>query len=125
MENMEKLMSQSDDSVQDSAKKVTGTDFSFQFSAAREFQKVEKKIFNILSSISKKQAQKSAKKGILVVFGVFDSSKDYIVPGMRQIGINPIQKYLNISNPLFDKEVLSIFNEGSDGAIIVNRMVKL
>ncbi len=121
MENMEKLMSQSDDSVQDSAKKVTGTDFSFQFSAAREFQKVEKKIFNILSSISKKQAQKSAKKGILVVFGVFDSSKDYIVPGMRQIGINPIQKYLNISNPLFDKEVLSIFNEGSDGAIIVNR----
>ncbi len=114
-------MSQIDDSAQEATKKITGTDFSFQFSAAREFQKVEKKVFNILCAISKEEVSLEKKNGILVVFGVFDAAKDYIVPGMRQIGVNPIQKYLNISNSAFDKEIMAIFKDGSDGAIIVNR----
>ena len=32
--------------------------------------------------------------GILIVLGVFDNSEDHVVYGMRQIGVNPIQKYL-------------------------------
>ena len=81
----------------DVVRKVTSADFSFQFSAAREHQKVEKKVFNILCEISKENKKRDTKLGILVVFGVFDTSKEYIVSGMRQIGINPIQKYIDIS----------------------------
>ena len=89
-------MSQGEEVTPEASKKITGTDFSFQFSAAREYQKVEKKIFNILSTISREEKNLEKKNGILVVFGVFDSAKDYIVSGMRQIGVNPIQKYIDI-----------------------------
>ena len=48
-------MSQGEEVTPEASKKITGTDFSFQFSAAREYQKVEKKIFNILSTISREE----------------------------------------------------------------------
>ena len=105
----------------DVARKVTSADFSFQFSAAREHQKVEKKVFNILCEISREDKKRDTKLGILVVFGVFDTSKEYVVSGMRQIGINPIQKYIDISSPAFKDDVSDLFRDGSDGAIVINR----
>ena len=102
-------------------KRVTSTDFSFQFSAAREHQKVGKKIFSILCEISKENKDRQKKLGILVVLGVFDTAKDYIVSGMRQIGINPIQKYIDISSTSSKKSVETLFREDADGAIVVNR----
>jgi DNA integrity scanning protein DisA with diadenylate cyclase activity len=122
MENLEKEMSkEANQATADGARKVTSADFSFQFSAAREHQKVEKKVFNILCEISKEDKKKNTKLGILVVFGVFDTSKEYVVSGMRQIGINPIQKYIDISSPSFKDDVSGLFRDGSDGAIIINR----
>lgn len=103
------------------AKKITSADFSFQFSAAREHQKVEKKVFKILCEISLESIKTKSKLGILVVFGVFDTSKDYVVSGVRQIGINPIQKYIDISNSSYNEDISSLFRDGSDGAIIINR----
>lgn len=105
----------------EAARRITSADFSFQFSAAREHQKVEKKVFNILCEISKENKDQESKLGILVVFGVFDTSKDYVISGMRQIGINPIQKYIDISNSSFKEDVSELFRDGSDGAIIINR----
>ena len=102
-------------------KKVTSADFSFQFSAAREHQKVEKKIFSILCEISKENRKRDRNLGILVVLGVFDTAKDYVVLGMRQIGINPIQKYIDISSTSSKKDVESHLREEADGAIVVNR----
>ena len=115
MENSEREMSKEEVQVAaDAARKVTSADFSFQFSAAREHQKVEKKVFNILCEISKEDKKRSTKLGILVVFGIFDTSKEYVVSGMRQIGINP-------SSPSFKDDVSDLFRDGSDGAIVINR----
>ena len=105
----------------EASRRTTSADFSFQFSAAREHQKVEKKVFSLLCEVSKENKDRQKKLGILVVFGVFDTAKDYIVSGMRQIGINPIQKYINISSTSFQKEIASLFREEADGAIVINR----
>jgi|TARA_R110001583_G_scaffold16234_12_gene66259 DNA integrity scanning protein DisA with diadenylate cyclase activity len=100
---------------------TTFADFSFQFSAAREFQKVEKKVFSLLCSISDQSFEGNKRHGLLVVIGGFDMSKDYIVYGMRQIGVNPVEKYLNIAISSFSKDIKSLFSKEYDGAIIVNR----
>ncbi len=123
METMEKKMSKEEGqaTAPDASRKTTSADFSFQFSAAREHQKVEKKIFSLLCEISKENKDRKKKLGILVVLGVFDTAKDYIIKGMRQIGINPIQKYINISNTSFNKEVSALLRDEADGAIVVNR----
>jgi len=105
----------------ETSRRTTSADFSFQFSAAREHQKVEKKIFSILCEISKENKDKEKRLGILVVLGIFDTAKGYIVSGMRQIGINPIQKYIDISSTSFKKDVSNLFREEEDGAIVVNR----
>ena len=39
----------------------------------------------------------------------------------RGENINPIQKYINIAESIFEKDTSSLLREGSDGAIIVNR----
>jgi len=123
METMESYMSKEEIQATsvEPPKRVTSTDFSFQFSAAREHQKVGKKIFNILCEISKENKDRQKKLGILVVFGVFDTAKDYLVSGMRQIGINPIQKYIDISTTSSKKSVEALFREDADGAIVINR----
>ena len=122
MEKLEREMSKEElQTANEAARRVTSADFSFQFSAAREHQKVEKKVFSILCDISKENKKKDSKLGILVVFGVFDTAKDYVVSGMRQIGINPIQKYLDISNSSFKDEISELFRDGADGAIVINR----
>ena len=106
------------DSASESLRKTTSADFSFQFSAAREHQKVAKKIFSMLCDISKENAGKPKRLGILVVLGVFDTATDYIVPGMRQIGINPIQKYMEISSPSFSKDIEALFRSEEDLSLI-------
>jgi len=112
---------QAEEKNQEPTSKGAFADFSFQFSAAREFQKVEKKIFNLLCSIAVKNSSENKKQGILVVLGNFDNKKDSIVYGMRQIGVNPIQKYINVSNNSFEKEIKKLFDQNYDGAIIINR----
>jgi len=102
-------------------RKFSSADFSFQFNAAKEYLKAEKKIFKVLCDISKENRAKPKSLGILVVLGVFDSANEHIIPGMRQIGINPIQKYINICDDSFKKDIATIFREGADGAIIINR----
>tara|TARA_B100000579_G_C22846336_1_gene864624 strand:- start:1497 stop:2075 length:579 start_codon:yes stop_codon:yes gene_type:complete len=100
---------------------VPTTDFSFQFSAEREFNKVEKKIFTQMCKISEKSFKGKNRLGLIIVLGNFDNNENHIVKGMRQIGVNPIQKYLNISNANFDDEVTKLFVQNYDGAYIINR----
>jgi len=101
--------------------KSASADFSFQFSAAREHQKVEKRIFSFLCEISKDFLEKKKTIGILVVLGVFDTAKGHIIGGMRQIGVNPIQKYMDVSSLSFKDDIKLLLEEGHDGAVIVNR----
>jgi DNA integrity scanning protein DisA with diadenylate cyclase activity len=122
MENLENNMAiEEGRATSETSRRTTSADFSFQFSAAREHQKVEKKIFSILCEISKENKDKEKRLGILVVLGIFDTAKGYIVSGMRQIGINPIQKYIDISSTSFKKDISKLFREEEDGAIVVNR----
>jgi DNA integrity scanning protein DisA with diadenylate cyclase activity len=96
-------------------------DFSFQFNTAKEYEKVEKKIFTYICEIAKDCGENSIKKGIIAVVGWFDSSKDYLIPGMRQIGKNPVQKYLSYSISSHKKELVSMMSENLDGAFVINR----
>lgn len=107
--------------MQDESYKASSVDFSFQFSSAREFQKVEKKIYNNLIEISKLSYKDKKSIGCIIVYGNFDVYRDHIIPGMRQIGINPIQKYLNISILSFEKDFVSMIKDNQDGSIIINR----
>jgi len=105
----------------DGAKRVSCTDFSYQFNAARDFQKVEKKIYGLLCDVSRENLDKKRTLGLLVVLGIFDNNGSYTVNGMRQIGVNPIQKYINICEDPFLKDISIMMREGHDGAIVVNR----
>lgn len=107
--------------MQDDIYKVSSVDFSFQFSSAREFQKVEKKIYNNLIEISKAAYKVSNGIGCIIVYGNFDVYRDHIIPGMRQIGINPVQKYINLSINSFEKDFISMVKDNQDGSIIINR----
>jgi DNA integrity scanning protein DisA with diadenylate cyclase activity len=106
---------------QEESTRTSCVDFSFQFSAAREFQKVEKKIYNNLIEVSKNCYKTGLKIGCLIVYGYFDLYRDHNVPGMRQIGLNPVQKYLNIAISSFEKDFVSMIKDNQDGSIIVNR----
>lgn len=118
----EKSMSgEADSQSKDTVRKISHIDFSYQFNAAKDYQKVEKKIFTLLCEISKETYKKQKNTGLIIVLGTFDKSDDHIVAGMRQIGINPVQKYLNLCEDAFTKDIFSMLREGSDGAIIVNR----
>jgi len=96
-------------------------DFSFQFNTAKEYEKVEKKIFAYICEIAKDCGENSIKRGVISVVGWFDSSKDYLIPGMRQIGKNPVQKYLSYSIASHKKELISMMSENLDGAFVINR----
>jgi len=104
---------------------VPHVDFSFQFSAEREFNKVEKKIFTQMCKISQESFLKKNRLGLIIVLGCFDNNENHMVKGMRQIGVNPIQKYLNISNANFDDDITNLFLQNHDGAYIVNRTGQL
>ena len=104
---------------------VPSIDFSFQFSAEREYNKVEKKIFTQMCKISKNSFKRDNKLGLIIVLGGFDNNENHIVKGMRQIGVNPIQKYINVSNANFEDEIGKLFLQNYDGAYIVNRTGQL
>ena len=96
-------------------------DFSFQFNTAKEYAKVEKKIFSYVCEIADDCIESEKSRGVIAVVGWFDASKDYVVSGMRQIGKNPIQKYLSFSVSSHKKELVSMMSENSDGAFVINR----
>ena len=98
-------------------------DFSFQFNTAKEYAKVEKKVFGYICEVSEHCHETGDNRGLLIVLGIFDNSnsKEHIVYGMRQIGKNPIQKYLNVTISSHKKEISAMMIENYDGAFIVNR----
>jgi len=101
--------------------KVTKTsssvDFSYQFNMGRE--KVEKRIFQYLCDVANKQAKEEKSLGVLVVLGCFDSEP--LVDGMRQLGNNKLEKYINVAFSQFESEVIKLFETGDDGAIVINQ----
>lgn len=98
-------------------------DFSFQFNTAKEYAKVEKKVFDYICEVSDHCYETDSNRGLLIVLGIFDNSnsKEHIVYGMRQIGKNPIQKYLNVTISSHKKEISTMMLENYDGAFIINR----
>ena len=101
--------------------KAPHVDFSFQFNTAKEHEKVEKNIFDMLCRVSDDSFQNSIKRGALVVLGSFDIHKHNIIYGMRQIGKNPIQKFVNVITKSHQKDVVDMLSQNYDGASIVNR----
>ena len=99
---------------------IPQADFSFQFSAQREYLKIEKKIFNCLVEISKKKFSEKKSCGTLIVWGNFYLCENHIIEGMRQIGINPIQKFLSFGYTTLESEITKLLEENYDGAFVVN-----
>lgn len=100
---------------------VPQADFSFQFTSSKEFLGIESKIFGILKKIATKIFLERKNLGCLIVLGNFDNNDNHIVSGMRQIGINPIQKFISFSYSNFETEIVKLIEENNDGAIVVNR----
>jgi DNA integrity scanning protein DisA with diadenylate cyclase activity len=100
---------------------VPSADFSYQFSAQREYLKIEKKIFHVLTEISNKYFLEKKSSGALIVYGNFYLNENHIIEGMRQIGVNPIQKFLSFGYANFENEITSLLEENNDGAFIVNK----
>jgi DNA integrity scanning protein DisA with diadenylate cyclase activity len=96
-------------------------DFSFQFNTAKEQAKVEEKIFKLLCSISDKNAISGNYIGTICVVGSFDNYKNNLVPGMRQIGKNRVDTYLNVINDECESDIAERISKGHDGAIIINK----
>lgn len=88
-------------------------DFAYQLAKSRD--RVEKKIFNALCTISLELYSKEEKFGALVVLGIFKSQ----TPGMRQFGSSKLEKYINIMGPQ-EEEVISMLKSGDDGAIVIS-----
>ena len=55
------------------------SDFSFQFSAEREYLKIERKIFSILKKISKKCFFSKKNVGCLIVYGNFYLNQAFLL----------------------------------------------
>lgn len=104
----------------DSEPNVPQVDFSFQFSAQREYLKVEKKIFNCLVEVAKKNFSEKKSCGALIVYGNFYLNENHIIEGMRQIGINPIQKFMSFGYANLESEISKLIEENYDGAFVVN-----
>lgn len=96
-------------------------DFSMQFQEAREYHKIEKKIFSVLREIADNSHKTGQRMGLLIVLGVFDIAPECVVYGMRQIGDSPIKKYLDVSGKQFSQDVETLLTENHDGAIIINK----
>ena len=96
------------------------SDFSFQFSAEKEYLKIEKRIFDILKKISQEHFIKKKSTGCLIVYGNFYLNENHIVEGMRQIGVSPIQKFLSFGYSNFEDEIVKMLKKNYDGAFVVN-----
>jgi DNA integrity scanning protein DisA with diadenylate cyclase activity len=98
--------------------KIPLVDFSYQFNMARE--KVERKIFSYLCDITTKLHAKDERLGILVVLGTFGNSPHHVIEGMRRLGNDTLQKYINVMFNQSKEDIMKIFEDGSDGAIIID-----
>jgi DNA integrity scanning protein DisA with diadenylate cyclase activity len=122
MDNLKQIAQSEENLGVSCASGTSYVDFSFQFNAAKDHDKIEKRIFSMLRSISKQTYKLKTKRvGCLVVLGNFDTAPNHIVKGMRQISKNPIQKYMNISAASFEKEIISLFKDNLDGAVVINK----
>jgi DNA integrity scanning protein DisA with diadenylate cyclase activity len=106
------------DEVEIMSPKGPQVDFSYQFNMARE--KVEKKIFSYLCDISSNLNKNGNRLGILVVLGTFGNSRGHVIDGMRRLGIDTIQKYMNVMFNQSKDDVMKMLKDGSDGAIIID-----
>ncbi len=98
--------------------KAPVVDFSYQFNMAKE--KVERKIFSYLCDMSIDLHAKNKKLGIIIVLGTFSGTPGYMIDGMRRLGTGSLQKYINVMFANFKEDVIKMFEEGSDGAIVID-----
>jgi DNA integrity scanning protein DisA with diadenylate cyclase activity len=84
-------------------------------------EKIEKKIFVYLCELSKRLYKGGRRVGAIIVLGRFESSTDYAVDGMRQLGSGSVQKYINIAFGQFEPDIMKILEDGDDGAIVINQ----
>lgn len=88
-------------------------DFSYQLGVSRE--RVEKKVFSVLCGISEELHLKEKFVGAIIVLGIFKSQ----VAGMRQLGSNKLEKYVNVLGT-HEEDFLKMINSGDDGAIVIS-----
>ena len=55
------------------------------------------------------------------MYGSFDFNENHIVKGLRQIGVNPIQRFVSFGYNNFNEDITSLILENNDGAIIVDK----
>lgn len=110
-------MTQEDDGTQ--AANNPHVDFAFQLNMARD--RSEKKIFSYLCEISEKFHKQNKRIGILVILGVFASSKTSLVDGMRKLTSDKMDIYINVNFTQFKEDLAKVFESGEDGAIIINQ----
>lgn len=96
--------------------KIPSIDFAYQLNLTKD--KVEKKVFSHLCEIAEKLHREDKRLGILIVCGHFGTG---IVEGMRKLGQDRVEKYINVIFPQFKEDVMKILEEGNDGAIILNQ----
>lgn len=96
-------------------------DFSFQYSLSKEFLKIEKKIFDMAKAVSRKCYTDKNSLGTIIVYGSFDANENHVVKGMRQIGINPIQRFISFAYNNFNEDITNLILDNNDGAIIVDK----
>lgn len=92
-------------------------DLTSQAKIAKTNTKLVKKILSLLRSVAGKHAKTGEHKGALIVLGEF-VRYDYCVPGMRQIGANPLTgRALYVGSK---EEVANLLDSNTDGAIVVD-----
>lgn len=94
-------------------------DFSFQLNLARD--RIEKKIFSYLCQLSESLNTKKERLGILIVFGMFGTHRSSVASGMRSLSNDRVDTYMNIGFPQFKDDIFKLFEQGEDGAIIINQ----
>lgn len=84
--------------------------------------KLVRKILSLLRSVTDEHAKTEDHKGALIVLGEF-VRQDYCIPGMRQIGSNPLTGralYVGSTKEKDKEELNGLLSSNADGAIIVD-----
>lgn len=96
-------------------------DLTSQAKIANTNTKLIKKILSLLRNVADEHAKTDAHKGALIVLGEFVRT-DYIIPGMRQIGANPLTgKGLYINGTRSEvASAAELLSKNADGAMVVD-----
>jgi DNA integrity scanning protein DisA with diadenylate cyclase activity len=94
-------------------------DLTSQAKIANTNAKLIKKTLSLLRGVASEHAKERKHKGALIVLGEF-VRYDYQVPGMRQIGANPLTGRALYVDGNSRAEVLALLSSNADGAIIVD-----